>query len=151
MKTIHRPTGNQYLDITKRNDMHFIYAFFFENGDDVHIKVGQSTTPYKRLSAIVNGSPFPVAQAVFSHCGSKSMAREFEEAVRRALGGRRTRGEWYVFARAEAPEFRAVMAATYAKTTGRQLKWSKIDLDAFTAQQAVASNRFHGRYLPPAA
>lgn len=148
MTKIYRPTGNRFLDITKQNDMYFIYAFFFENGDHVHIKIGQSTKPYIRLSSIVQGSPFPVTQAVYAHCGSKAIASSFEKGIKSALADRRTRGEWYVFQRSEASEFRIVMAHTFARCTGRQLKWVKIDMEKFGKDQLSGASK---RYMPPAA
>lgn len=151
MRRIARPTGNLFLDISKRNDMHFIYAFFFENGDDVHVKIGQSTRPYRRLAEIVHGSPFPVSQAVYCHIGGKLLARSFEERVRHALKDRRTRGEWYVFDKVEGRAFSAIIQATFTKCTGRDLKWAVIDLDSFTSEQARAAEKFLGRRGPEAA
>ena len=127
--------------------MHFVYAFFFESGDDMHIKVGQSTTPYKRLQAITNGSPFPVTMAVYCHCGSKGLARSFERMVAYELRGLRTRGEWYVLPKTEGKIFRDVAMICFAKATGRSLKWQKIDLDAYRADQVAASTKWQGRYM----
>lgn len=151
MRRVNRPTGNLFLDIHKRNEMYFAYAFFFENGDDVHVKVGISTVPYRRLKDIIHGSPFPISQAVYCHAGSKSVGREFEERVRRAMSERRTRGEWYVFHRSEGPEFRAAIGIAFAKATGRILKWSKVDLDAVRMEGKIASSKWHGRRGPEAA
>lgn len=124
-------SGNRLLDISKTNDMYFVYAFFFENGDDIHVKVGISSKPFQRLKSIVQGSPFPVAQAVYTHAGSKSIAHSFEMFVKNAIPAKRTRGEWYMFSRKDGVAFRDIMATCYAKSTGRPLKWSKIDLDDF--------------------
>ena len=140
-----RHPRNIMMEISKRNDMHFVYAFFFQFGDNVHVKVGESTTPYRRLGDIVHGSPFPVTQAVFCHAGPKSVARAFEELVRHALAHARTRGEWYVFHRDAGAEFRAAIATAFAKATGRTLRWTKIDLVEFAAENAEASGRWHGR------
>lgn len=145
MRRVTRPTGNLLLDISKQNDMHFVYAFFFQNGDDVHVKVGESTKPYRRLADIVHGSPFPVSQAVFCHIGGKSLARSFEETIRAEMGDRRTRGEWYVFDKSEGKAFAAKVAEVYAKCSGRLLKWTVIDLEKFQLEQAQMSEKFAGR------
>lgn len=123
--------GNKVLEISRANDMHFVYAFFFVNGESIHIKVGQSVSPYKRLQEILHGSPFPVQEAIFCHIGSKSMAYAFESYVRHALNHRRTRGEWYLFTKQDAAEFRSTVAEAYRGCSGRELKWSKVNMDEF--------------------
>lgn len=142
---ITRHARNVNFEISKRNDMHFVYAFFFENGDNVHVKVGETTTPYRRLATVAYGSPFPISQAVYCHAGSKSVARTFEETVRKALGYARTRGEWYVFRKDDGSAFRTAIAVAFAKSTGRILKWSKMDLDQFEKENAEAAAKWHGR------
>lgn len=128
--------GNTAIEIHRLDEMHFIYAFFFENGDDIYVKVGESVKPYRRLEAVSAGSPFHVTQAVFCHAGSKSVARKFEALVKAELSGFRTRGEWYVFRKEQASVFRAVMAASFAKATGMRLKWTKVDIQKFRAETA---------------
>lgn len=147
MRRLRQPTGNVWIDISKSNDMHFVYAFFFENGDKVHVKVGQSTKPYRRLSDIVCGCPFQVSQAVFCHAGSKSEARTFEERVKLRLSDRRTRGEWYVFDRDDGKEFSSIIKVVFAESTGRKLKWTPIDLEKFYREQAEAAKQFHNRKM----
>jgi hypothetical protein len=137
-------SGNAALDIHHLDEMHFIYAFFFENGDDIYVKVGESVKPYMRLEAIVSGSPFRVSQAVFCHAGGKSVARKFEALVKKALSSFRTRGEWYAFKKEDSATFRAGMAASFAKATGRTLKWTRIDMAEFRAK----SCRNGLRYIP---
>jgi hypothetical protein len=125
--------------------MHFVYAFFFENGYSIHVKVGESTKPYDRLKDITCGSPFHVAQAVFCHAGGKQVARKFEALVKRSLTEFRTRGEWYAFRKEDAGTFRACMAVAFAKATGRDLKWTKIDIDAFRTDLAKEGFQYVAR------
>lgn len=147
MRRVTHPTGNVWLDISKKNDMHFIYAFFFENAGKVHVKVGQSTRPYKRLGEISNGSPFPVSEAVFCLAGSKGEARSFEERVRARLNDRRTRGEWYVFEKDQGKEFASIIRVAFAEATGRKLQWKGIDIEEFCKVQAAYAEKFHNRRI----
>lgn len=123
--------GNTALGVHRLDEMHFVYAFFFENGEDIYIKVGESVKPYERLKAVSVGTPFTVSQAVFCHAGGKRVARKFEALVREALTPFRTRGEWYCLRKENSELFRACMKASFAKATGRKLAWSKIDLAEF--------------------
>lgn len=130
--------GNTLLGAQRLGEMHFIYAFFFENGADIHVKVGESTKPYERLKSICCGSPFQVAQAVFCHAGGKRVARKFESLVAQSLGDFRTRGEWYSFKKEDAVTFRGCIAVAFAKATGRSLKWTKVDMQEFARDMAKA-------------
>lgn len=148
MRRLNRPTGNIFLDISKQNDMYFVYAFFFESGEDILVKIGISTVPYKRLKGVIHGSPFPISQAVYCHAGSRAVARQFEERVRHAMSGRRTRGEWYAFKPEEGKVFRAGIAVAFAKSVGKPLQWTKIDIESVMSEGREDASRWQRRRKP---
>lgn len=131
--------------LSKLTEMYFVYAFFFEYRDEVFIKVGQSTTPYRRLDAITHGCPFPLSHGVFTQIGGNGPAKSFEIRMKRALADFRTRGEWYCFPAAEGSKFSAAANEVYMSVTGRRLTWSKIDLKAYFEKQSSASEKWLNR------
>lgn len=131
-------------DLSKAMDMHFVYAFFFEFGDNVHVKVGESRTPYKRMGQIAQHSPFPLSAAVFTHIGGFALARRFELRLMDRLADRRTRGEWYCFPKQDGKAFSQVIAVVYMECTGRKLKWTNVDLTEYRAEQLEAAKKWKG-------
>jgi len=129
-------------DLSNAMDMHFIYAFFFEFGDNVHVKVGESRVPYKRMREIAQNCPFPLSAAVFSHIGGFQVARRFEMRVMHCLADRRTRGEWYCFPKADGKAFSAAMARVYMECTAKRLKWTNVDLTEYRAEQLEAAKKW---------
>jgi len=129
-------------ELSRSMEMHFVYAFFFEFGDNVHVKVGESRVPYKRMQEIAQGCPFPIAAAVFSHIGGFPLARRFEMRFMNTMNHRRTRGEWYCFPKEEGVEFRQAIARVYSECTARPLKWTSIELDEYRAEQLEAAKKW---------
>lgn len=131
--------------LSKMTEMLFVYAFFFEYGDEVFVKVGQSAKPHRRLGEVANGCPFPLSQAVYTQIGSASIAKSFELRMKVALARFRTRGEWYVFNKAQGGEFSVAANIVYMKVSARKLAWSEVDLQAYTEEQAAASRKWQNR------
>lgn len=116
------------LELTKANDMHFVYSAFAEDGSIVYVKVGQSVKPFSRIKALLTGCPFEIKRAVFCHAGSKRVAEGIEASVKHQLGAFRTRGEWYKFQKDQGSAFSEGMKFCFKRITGRDLIWSPIDM-----------------------
>lgn len=140
-----RHQRNLHHEISKKNDMHFVYMLFFEFGEHVIVKVGESMTPYRRAKEIACQAPFVLKQAVFAHAGVKSKALSFERMVKAAMRDHSTRGEWYAFRREDAADFRAKINYLYAKAVGYALQWTKIDMQELRADLAAWNAKKWGK------
>lgn len=124
--------------------MNAIYAAFFEFDGFVHIKVGRSITPYKRVLAISQGCPFELSKAAFCYVGSQAVAMSIESHVLERLSAYRTRGEWYRFRLDDGKLFSEQMKLAFTKVTGRQIKWTSLDVEAIRAEMFEAYKVFRG-------
>lgn len=120
------------LDLTKANDMHFVYAAFAEDETWVYAKVGQSVKPFARIQNLITGCPFPLKKAVFCHAGSKKLAEGVEASVKHQLSAFRTRGEWYRFQRDQGSVFSTGVQVCFRRITGRDLIWTPMDVKEIT-------------------
>ena len=117
------------LDITKANDMQFVYCAFCEEGDDVYVKIGRSSKPFQRLGDISTYCPFVIKRAVYASVGSLSLAESIERLCMHELKQFRLRGEWYKFKKNQGKEFTSIFHAIYRRKTKRELRWTHVDMD----------------------
>lgn len=137
-----------HYEVMKRCQLDFVYAAFFpiDNGR-VLVKFGRSQRPYARVKQIAENSPYELKQAVFTQAGDKAISTAIEKAMFYRLSKFRTRGEWYEFGGDEGSMFALSIKEIFAKITGRQLKWSSIDVSALREEGRIAAAKFHGRIL----
>lgn len=133
-----------YREIQKRESMQFVYAAFFDDRGDVYVKLGRSGTPYKRILQVASTSPFQLSKAVFSCVGSVKLAESIESYAKHRMDDQRTRGEWYRFGKSDGQVFSLAMQIIYAKVTGRQLKWTVVDVAAIKADMETGYQKLKG-------
>ena len=138
-------TSNPTLhDLRKANEMHAIYAAFFDLEDKVIVKVGRSAMPYRRIVEVASGCPFEISAAAFCHVGSLSKAQSIESYLQHDLAPYRTRGEWFMFPAKEGSIFSRAMISAHGKATGKPLKWAVVDTDAIQQEMLSAFKAWHG-------
>lgn len=77
---------------------HYVYlGFAEENGGRIHVKVGRSSSPYKRFLQICNTSPLPISLFRFVKIPHYEECKVAERLLHRIFKDFRTNGEWYVF------------------------------------------------------
>lgn len=128
--------------LSKSSEMSFVYAFFFEFGDQVFVKVGRSVKPYRRLQTVAQAVPFQISEAVFCASRSIKQAESFERRVAARLKAFHARGEWYVFAAENGKVFSNAVRDCYQDACSRPLKWTRIDLGEFAAEQKEAASKW---------
>jgi hypothetical protein len=73
----------------------FVYLLFCEEiGGVIHVKIGKSNHPEKRLTAYGTNCPLPLQSFYVAECSNEHVARDKEIQLLRRLSYLRGRGEW---------------------------------------------------------
>lgn len=118
--TIYNPSSGRIIGS-------FVYAMICEEAQAIHIKIGMSIDPIKRLHAIRGSSALTPRVLATVAVPSKDMARRLESSLHFGLDRWRTSGEWFRFTKDDKSAFNAISAAVLASysSPSMQLKWNK--------------------------
>lgn len=75
----------------------YVYGIFCVEGDSGFVKVGFSTSPFARVSAIASGSPLNPCRVGMIKAGDTGCARMMERRLHMWLSSRRVAQEWFKF------------------------------------------------------
>lgn len=114
--------------LSRLSELHFIYAGFFDAAPLVFIRLGHAGRPYRTLAKVARMAPWPLAQAVIAHIGSRERAEQFERIMFHRLRAYRCNGDWFCFDGAQGLVFGDAARLTYAECTGKRLEWRHMAL-----------------------
>jgi hypothetical protein len=121
---------------------HLYAAFFFSPQQQAYVKVGISSIPYQRISALLTACPFRFAQAIFTPMGERRSAAKAESAVHDLLEPFGTRGEWFAMNLSDAAHkdaFHRAMRLAIGAETGRPPNWRQITPEQLSAYRALSA------------
>ncbi len=139
MSTINNP-----LVVNGRIAGCYVYMALCQDGADIHIKIGLSQEPAKRVLALFHNNPLLIECLAVVDLPSRRIARRLERDLHEAMKKWRTCGEWFCFSLADRAEFNRLQKASLAKyaSGSRPLRWTKMNVP----QLAIESLKRRWRY-----
>lgn len=125
----------------------FVYMMLCADGNRIHVKIGQSRRPFKRLLELHNTNPLDIELMAITQLSDYEIALRLERELHRALQKWRTNGEWFMFAPEDKPQFNQILAIVATKVSPSfRLKWTKVNAQAVVTQamqRRIAGRRRH--------
>lgn len=121
----------------------YVYMAMCADGDQIHIKIGMSQDPQKRIVALANNSPLVIECLAIVSLQSRQRAAKLERDLHDALAKWRTNGEWFKFSTSDKAEFNRLQGTALDKyqSPSRKLKWAKLNV-----REIMKSARARQRY-----
>ena len=116
----------------------YVYMLLCQSGEDdaVYLKIGQSSSPTKRLQDLIYGCGLKAEVFSFTDVGYCHRAKQLENALLLACKPWQTRGEWFRIPLAEKQTFNFLLREvcdTVAKKwhweSDARIKWEKVMVD----------------------
>ena len=124
----------------------YVYMLFCPDGDQVHIKIGQSDQPMTRLVNLAKRAPFPPQEFCMTETPGRDVALGIEHTLHRACSRWRVRRtDWFSVPMADKADFRKLCTGTMNlfREPRWPMPWAWISVQAF-----LSANRTRA-HVPP--
>jgi Meiotically Up-regulated Gene 113 (MUG113) protein len=113
----------------------YVYMLMCQNSDGIHIKVGLSNDPLKRLASLMTACPIPPGILATAELPNRKKALNFEQELHCILAPWRGVGEWFLFDESDKAEFNASIqrAAAHFSSASWPIRWQKHSVPALIA------------------
>lgn len=128
----------------------FVYMLLCQQGGPIHVKIGLSDDPFKRLSALRNTCAVTPRRFAVTSVPSRLMAKRLEAALHKELSPWRKHGEWFEFTPEEKADFnrgwQVVFARQQRNMRGYPLKWEHLSVAEIVKAAEARKNASQRRW-----